>query len=196
MKLYYAPSACSLSPHIALREAGAKFTLEKVDTRAKTTASGGDFKAINPKGYVPVLELDDGQVLTESAAIVQYIADRHPSARLAPPVGSFERYRLQEWLNFIATELHKGFSPLFRPNTPDAYKVIAKENLAGRFDWLSGQLEGKAYKHTGVSFWPDYHVTDDRMKIEWVVTAKSGDTVKLTARHERAGTMRAEVKLA
>src|SRR5437879_5632414 len=145
MKLYYAPSACSLSPHIALREAGAKFTLEKVDTRAKTTASGGDFKAINPKGYVPVLELDDGQVLTESAAIVQYIADRHPSARLAPPVGSFERYRLQEWLNFIATELHKGFSPLFRPNTPDAYKVIAKENLAGRFDWLSGQLEGKAY---------------------------------------------------
>jgi glutathione S-transferase len=145
MKLYFAPSACSLSPHIALREAGATFTLEKIDNRTKTTASGGDYKAINPKGYVPALELDDGQVLTEGTAIVQYIADRHPDARLAPPAGSMERYRLQEWLNFIATELHKGFSPLFRPTTPDAYKTIAKENLAGRFDWLSRQLEGKQY---------------------------------------------------
>jgi glutathione S-transferase len=145
MKLYYAPSACSLSPHIALREAGATFTLEKVDTKAKTTASGGDYKSINAKGYVPALELDNGQVLTEGSAIVQYIADAHPGARLAPAAGSMERYRLQEWLNFIATELHKGFSPLFRPTTPDAYKAIAKENLAGRFDWLSQKLEGKPY---------------------------------------------------
>jgi glutathione S-transferase len=145
MKLYYAPSACSLSPHIALREAGATFTLEKVDTRAKTTASGRDFKSINPKGYVPALELDDGEVLTEGVAIVQYIADHHPQAKLAPPAGSLERYRLQEWLNFVATELHKGFSPLFRPNTPDAYKDIAKQNLAARFDWLSQALEGRDY---------------------------------------------------
>src|SRR5947207_343802 len=121
MKLYFSPGACSLSPHISLREAGATFTLEKVDIRGKTTASGRDFKAINPKGYVPALELDDGHVLTEGPAIVQYIADQHPAARLAPPAGSLERYHLQEWLNFVSTELHKGFSPLFRPTTPDAY---------------------------------------------------------------------------
>src|SRR5258707_14355963 len=118
MKLYYSPGACSLSPHIALREAGLPFDLEKVDLKAKTTASGADFRSINAKGQVPTLELDDGQVLTEGSAIVQYIADRKPDSKLAPAGGTMERYRLQEWLNYVASEIHKGFTPLFNPNAP------------------------------------------------------------------------------
>ena len=106
MKLYFSPGACSLSPHIVLRELGIPFDLERVDTKAQKTASGADFTAINPKRYVPTLQLDGGEVLTEGAVIVQYLADRKPQAHLAPPQGSMERYRLQEWLNYIATELH------------------------------------------------------------------------------------------
>jgi glutathione S-transferase len=106
---------------------------------------GGDFRQVNPKGYVPALELDNGQVLTEGPAIVQYLADQKPEAGLAPKAGSFERYKLQEWLNFITSEIHKQFSPLFRPTTPDEYKKIAKENLATRFEWLDKQLAGKEY---------------------------------------------------
>src|SRR5512135_2876574 len=109
MKLYFSPEACSLSPHIVLRELGLPFTLVKVDTKSKKTADGADFLAINPKGYVPVLELDNGQRLTEGPAIVQYLADRKPEAGLAPPAGSLERYRLQEWLNYTTSELHKSF---------------------------------------------------------------------------------------
>ena len=115
MKLYYAPGACSLSPHIALHEAGLKADIEQVDLREKKTKSGGDFRTVNAKGQVPVLELDDGQTLTEGAAIVQYIADKNPGAKLAPGAGTMERYRLQEWLNYVASEIHKGFSPLFNP---------------------------------------------------------------------------------
>jgi glutathione S-transferase len=145
MKLYYSPAACSLSPHIVLRELALPFELVKVNLKTKRTADERDFTAINPKGYVPALELDDGQVLTEGPAIVQYLADRKPEAGLAPPNGTLARYRLQEWLNFISTELHKQFSPLFAPNTPDATKDAQRERLAGRFDWLSKQLEGKDY---------------------------------------------------
>ena len=145
MKLYFSPGACSLSPHIVLREAGLPFDLEQVDLATKKTKRGDDFTAVNPKGQVPALRLDDGATLTEGPAIVQYLADRAPAAGLAPANGTLERYRLQEWLNFITSELHKGFSPLFKPNTPDAYKAIARANLADRFGHLDRQLAGKSY---------------------------------------------------
>ena len=145
MKLYYAPGACSLSPHIVSRELGLPVELRKTNTKDKTLDGGGDYWKVNGKGYVPALELDNGQVLTEGPAIVQYLADQKPDAGLAPKAGSFERYKLQEWLNFTTSEIHKQFSPLFRPTTPDEYKKIAKENLATRFAWLDKQLAGKDY---------------------------------------------------
>ena len=140
MKLYYAPGACSLAPHIALCEAGLPHQLEKVDLATKTTEVGADYAGINPKGYVPALALDDGQVLTEVSAVVQYIGDVAPGSGLAPPPGTPERYKLLEWLGFVATELHKGFGPLWKPDTPDAYKPIVRDNLAKRFGYLDGQL--------------------------------------------------------
>lgn len=145
MKLYFSPGACSLSPHIVLREAGLPFEAIKVDLATKQTADGADFKAINPKGYVPALQLDNGQVLTEGPAIVQYLADLVPDRQLAPANGSFERYRLQEWLNFISTEIHKQFSPLFKPDTPDSYKETQKARLAQRFGEISTVLEKQDY---------------------------------------------------
>lgn len=145
MKLYYIPGACSLSPHIVARELGIPLELKKVDPRTKTIEGGGDYRKVNARGYVPALELEGGEILTEGPAIVQYLADQRPEAGLAPKAGSFERYRLQEWLNFLATEVHKQFSPLFKPNTPAEYKRIAKENLAGRFDWLESQLADRSY---------------------------------------------------
>jgi glutathione S-transferase len=145
MKLYYASGACSLSPHIVLLEAGLKATLVKVDTKSHKTEGGGDYYAINPKGYVPLLELDDGDRLTEGPAIVQYIADRNPASKLAPAAGTMERYHLQEWLNFITAELHKQFSPLFQPTTPAEYKEMLKEKIGKRFDWVAEQLKGKDY---------------------------------------------------
>jgi len=145
MKLYYSPGACSLSPHIVSREAGIPVELKKTSTKDKTIDGGGDYWKVNGKGYVPALELDNGQVLTEGPAIVQYLADQKPDSGLAPKNGSLERYRVQEWLNFITSEIHKQFSPLFRPTTPDEYKKIAKENLANRFGWLDKQLAGKDY---------------------------------------------------
>ncbi len=140
MKLYYSPGACSLAPHILLQESKAKYTLEKVDLKTKITEKGEDFKKINPKGYVPTLQLDNGEVLTEGPAIMQYIADQAPTSKLAPAAGTMARYRLQEWLNFITSEIHKGFSPLFNPAVPDAYKIMVKENLGKRFDYLSEKL--------------------------------------------------------
>lgn len=145
MKLYFRPGASSLSPHIALREADLAFDLEKVDTITKKTEAGADYLAINPKGYVPALQLDDGQVLTEVSAIVQYIADRAPASRLAPAAGTMERYRLAEWLNYISTEIHKSFSPLFSPKAPDEWKTVVKEQLATKFGFLAKQLDGKQY---------------------------------------------------
>ena len=145
MKLYYTPGACSLSSHIALREAGLPFELVKVDFPAKLTEGGEDFLAINPKGAVPALALDGGGVLTEAAVIAQWIADQAPAKRLAPAAGTMERYRLQEWLNYIATELHKGFAPLWKQDTPHEYKAIAKQNLAKQFAYLDGRLAQSDY---------------------------------------------------
>jgi|SRR5579883_1676493 len=145
MKLYYSPGACSLHPHISLREAGLPFDLVRVDTRAHKTKDGADYYAINAKGYVPTLELDDGTRLTEGAVIDQYIADRKPESRLAPPNGTMERYRLQEWLNFIASELHKSFSPLFNPATPDETKAAFRDRIGKRFAIAEAALDGRPY---------------------------------------------------
>lgn len=145
MKLYFSPGACSMNPHIMLREAGMKFDLEKVDLGSHKTANGKDFYGINPKGYVPALELDNGQVLTENQAIVQYVADQKPEAKLAPANGTMERYRMQEWLGFIGTEIHKAFSPLFNPNISEADKKAAFDKLTKRFEFINKNLEGKQY---------------------------------------------------
>lgn len=145
MKLFFSPGACSLSPHIALLEAGLPFTTQKVDTKTKQLEGGGDFWAINSKGYVPLLQLDNGEYLSEGPAIVQYIADQNPESGLAPKAGTLARYRLQEMLNFITSELHKSFGPLFDPSLPADMKPIIKDKLGKRFDWLTKQLEGKTY---------------------------------------------------
>jgi glutathione S-transferase len=145
MKLYYAPGACSLSPHIALHEAGLAHELVKVDLRAKKTEAGDDYTEINPKGQVPALLLDDGELLTEGPVILQMIADKVADKHLAPPSGSNERYRLQEWLNFITTELHKNFSPLFQPVIPDDVKTFFRDRLMGKFKYIDSRLAGQDY---------------------------------------------------
>ncbi len=145
MKLYYSNGACSLSPHIVLRESGLPFTLVRASTKTHALDDGTDYYTINPKGSVPLLELDDGERLTEGPAIVQYIADQVPGKSLIPAAGTWERYRAQEWLNFITSELHKGFSPLFNPATPDEYKTIARATLIKRFTFVDSKLEGKNY---------------------------------------------------
>lgn len=145
MKLYFSPGACSLSPHIVLNEAGMKYELEQVNIQEKKTASGGDFREINPKGYVPALQLDNGDVLTEGPAIVQYLADQVPEKKLVPAAGTMERYRLLEWLNFISTELHKSFTPLFMPGTPEQTKETVRNVLALRLDIVEKQLKGNEY---------------------------------------------------
>ena len=145
MKLFYKPGACSLSPHIVLEESGLPYESESVDLKTKVTASGADFYAINPKGYVPALLLDSGELLTEGPAIVQYLADQVPAKRLAPANGTLERYRLQSWLTFIGTELHKSFSPFFNPAAGDDWKAIARANLERRLAYTDAQLAGKSY---------------------------------------------------
>ncbi|CAN7284693.1 glutathione transferase GstA [Bosea sp. LjRoot237] len=186
MKLYYSPGACSLSPHIALHETGLPFTLEKVDTKTRTTETGADFTAVNPRGYVPALQLDSGEVLTEGAAIVQYIADLKPEAEIAPKAGTLARARLQEELNFIASELHKGFTPLFNQALSDSARSEAKERVARRLGDVENKLaDGRSYllgerfsvadgylfavanwaKHTGVALdpWPKLRAFMTRM---------------------------------
>jgi glutathione S-transferase len=145
MKLYYSPGACSLSPHIALREAGLPFDLVLASTKTHKLADGTDYYTINPKGYVPLLELDDGQRLSEGPAIVQYIADLAPASGLAPAAGTMARYRLIEWLNFVSTELHKSYSPLFNPAMPEDGKAVYRERLKGRYKYVNEQLEGKSF---------------------------------------------------
>ena len=145
MKLYYSPGACSLSPHIAMHEAGLTFEAIPAPTKTHKLPDGTDYYTINPLGYVPYLVLDDGRTLHEGPAIVQYIADQAPSKNLAPANGTYERYKLQEWLNFIGTELHKTFSPLFSPDTPAETKAGAITKLQGRMKWLDGELAGKQY---------------------------------------------------
>ena len=144
MKLYYAPGACSLSPHIVLEESGLPFELEKVDLQTKETASGHDFYLVNTKGSVPALELDDGQVLTEGAAIVQYLGDQVPEKELIPLPKTMERYRVMEWLNFIATELQKSFTPIFNPAYTSC-REEAKKTLLRQFDVVDRRLTGKSY---------------------------------------------------
>ena len=144
MKLYYSPGACSLASHITLHELGLPFQAVKVDLEKRTTAAGPRLDVLNPKGYVPVLELDDGAVLTEGPVIMQYLADRHPQAGLAPTSG-MARYRLQEWLGFINSEVHKTYSPLFAPDTPEAMKEAAKAKLGKKFDYLEGALAKHPY---------------------------------------------------
>ena len=145
MKLYFSPGACSLSPHIVARELGLPLELEKVDLKAKQTASGRDFTQINPKGYVPALEFDSGEVLTEGPAIVQYLADLKPQAKLAPANGTLERARLQKMLNFISTELHKTYSPLFNPATPAETRQERKDHLRKRYAYIEGLLVGRPF---------------------------------------------------
>ncbi|MGE0118924.1 MAG: glutathione transferase GstA [Dongiaceae bacterium] len=145
MKLYHTPGACSLAPHIALREAGLNFDLEQVDLGTKKTKSGADYTKINPKGYVPALALGNGEVLTEVPVILQYIADQKPESGLAPKAGTMERYRTQEWLNFVTAELHKGFGALFNPKVPEDYRPVAIERLNQRLDFLATQIDGKPY---------------------------------------------------
>lgn len=151
MKLYFKAGACSLSPHIVLEEAGLKYEAEAVDLKSKTTASGADFLQINAKGYVPALQLDSGEILTEGPAIVQYLADLVPAKKLAPANGSIERYRLQAWLTFIGTELHKSFTPLFNPAASDDWKKAAVANIERRLDYVDQELAGKSYL-TGEEF--------------------------------------------
>jgi glutathione S-transferase len=145
MKLYYSPSACSLSPHIALREAGLAFEPVLASTKSHKLQDGTDYYTINPLGYVPMLELDDGTRLREGPAIVQYIADLVPTKNLAPANGTLPRYRLQEWLTFIGTEIHKTFSPLFNPAMPEEAKKLSRDRLATRFKYVDGELKGKNY---------------------------------------------------
>ena len=154
MKLYFSPSACSLSPHIILRELGVEFSLEKVDLSTKKTSDGRDFYSINTKGQIPTLELDDGTILTEGVAIVQYLADSKPETGLLPPAGSIERARVQETLNFISSELHKAFGPLFNPATDADGRAAATANVEFKLDFLESQLaDGRSWL-AGSSFSP------------------------------------------
>jgi glutathione S-transferase len=145
MKLYYSPGACSLSPHIALLEAGLPYDLVKVDLRAKKLENGDDYLAVNPKGQVPALALDSGELVTEGPVIVQMIADKAAGKNLAPARDSAERYKLLEWLNFTTTELHKNFSPLFQPAIPDEVKAFFKDRILGKFKYADGKLAGQDY---------------------------------------------------
>ena len=151
MKLYYTPAACSLSPHIVAREAGFDPELVLVDLQTKKTKDGGDFLKMSPNGYVPAVQLDSGEILTEGPAIVQYLADQKPDAKLAPANGTLPRYQLQQWLNFITSELHKSFSPLFNPQTPAEVRGMTIERIGQRFDYVAKALDGRKYL-TGDTF--------------------------------------------
>jgi glutathione S-transferase len=145
MKLYILPGACSQAANISLREAGIKFDLVPVDRQTRKTPDGQDYSEVNSKGYVPALRLDSGEVLTENVALLQYIADRNPAAKLAPPAGTMERYRLEEWLSFINSEVHKAFTPFFAPNASEDMKQYARGNLTKRCTWLATALGSKPY---------------------------------------------------
>ena len=145
MKLYYSPGACSLASHIALKEAGLAFEAIKVDGRSKQAANGEDYWQVTPKGYVPALRLDDGQVLTEGTAILPYVGDRAPDSGLAPAAGTLDRYRLHEWLGYINSEVHKGFGPFFAPGSSEEAKAAARTNLGKRFGFLQQSLEGREF---------------------------------------------------
>ncbi len=198
MKLYYFPGACSLAAHIVLREAGFQFELDKVDLATHRTENGDDFYAVNPKGYVPALLLDDGQVLTEDQVILQYLADQRPASGLAPPPGSMERYRLMEWLAFLATEVHKSFGPLWNPDSPEAARQGAIALLSRRLGYLAGRLNGREWLFGGdftiadaylftLLGWCNYHKID---LSQWPVLA--GHSARVSARPAVQQAMKAE----
>jgi glutathione S-transferase len=145
MKLYYAPGACSLAPHIVAHEAGIALELEKVDTKTKAMASGGDFRDVTPKGYVPALQLDDGSVLTEGPVVSQYLADLRPAAGLVPPAGTLPRYRVMEWLGYINSEIHKNYSPLFNPATKEDARQEKIDYLRKRYDLVEQRLATETF---------------------------------------------------
>lgn len=186
MKLYFSPGACSLAPHIALLQAGLPFDTERVSLRTKLTAGGADYRAINPKGYIPALELKDGTVLTEVPVLLQYIADQAPASKLAPAPGSMERYRLMEWLNYLAAEVHKRFSPLFAPGATDEVKAAAWNSLAVPLSFLNGRVD-PARNLMG----EDFTVADAYLYtiLNWAGFAKFSlnDWPALQAWHARAG---------
>ena len=169
MKLFYAPGVCSLSPHIVLEEAGVAHSLVKTDIRAKTIEGGGDYKTTNPLGYVPALELDDGTILTEGPAIVQYIAAKAPGKNLTPAAGSVAHFQMLSWLNFISSELHKGFSPLFNPAMPEEAKAIARERLLSRLAHVDKHLAGKDYMMGAAFMLPDAYLFT---VLRWTVPLK------------------------
>lgn len=170
MKLYYTPGVCSLSPHIILKESGLPHSLVKTDIRAKTIDGGADYKAKNPLGYVPALELDDGTLLTEGPAIVQYIADKAPEKKLAPANGTLDRYKMQSWLNFVSTELHKGgFSPLFNPALADDVKKVFRDRLMTRLDHLENHLKKNDYLLGSTFSLPDAYLFT---VLRWTVPMK------------------------
>lgn len=198
MKLYYFPGACSLAAHIVLREAGFQFELDKVDLATHRTENGDDFYAVNPKGYVPALLLDDGQVLTEDQVILQYLADQRPASGLAPPPGSMERYRLMEWLAFLATEVHKSFGPLWNPDSPEAARQGAIALLSRRLGYLAGHLNDREWLFGGdftiadaylftLLGWCNYHKID---LSQWPVLA--GYSARVSARPAVQQAMKAE----
>lgn len=151
MQLYFSPGACSLAPHIILRETGIPFELKRVDTKTRKLVDGADYLAVNSKGAVPALRLDDGQVLSEGVVIMQYLADRKPESRLLPSAGTFDRYRVLEWLNYLTSEVHKSFSPLFNPNAGAEVKAYTQANLEKKLDWTNAQLGAKKFL-TGDTF--------------------------------------------
>lgn len=145
MKLYYSPGACSLASHIALVEAGVPFTADRIDMRTRQTSDGRAFTDVNPNGYVPALELDSGEILTEGQAILQYIADQKPGSHLAPPVGTMPRYRLLEWLSYVSSELHKNFGPLLRPVGPEEFLTATRDKLKLRLNHVAAHLASRQY---------------------------------------------------
>lgn len=145
MKLYYDSASCAMSPHIVLCELGLEFDIEKVDLAAQRTETGADYRAINPKGYVPALALDDGAVLTEGGMIVQWLADQRPEAGLLPPVGTLDRYRVQEWLSFVSADMHRNYTPLFDKDLPPEVRRKALARLGGRLDYLAAHLADRSY---------------------------------------------------
>lgn len=171
MKLYYAPGACSLAPHIVAREAGVAISLDKVDLRARVTESGKPFAEVNPKGYVPALGLDNGEVMTEVSALVQFLADKAPASGLLPATGTAERYKVLEWIGFVSTEIHKGFGPLWNPATPEEVRKATIDRLHQRFTYVDKALAGRSYLMGDtftvadaylftVTNWANYHKLD------------------------------------
>ena len=166
MKLYYAPGACSLAPHITAREAGLALDLEKVDLKTHRTETGADYRQVNPKGYVPALQLEDGALLTENAAVLQYLGDQAPEAGLLPRPGAFDRYRVVEWLTFVSTELHKGFGPLFNPQLPEAAREQTIAKLKDRLGYLDGRLAGRVRVPAALQILQRQHVQRHRIAAE------------------------------